>query len=505
MHGGGEEMNAYLMFPDMDFVTPAPPESDTNELVQDLELTRIFEAMAGGDRFVFDVVRTAVLSNLGDPETIRYRQAILRDCLNNRDLVREMYDLAVEAIAKEKKDFWHFSRSHPRWIVSQSIAVLGMFFGLLSKLKSIGENSAGRFRSNAFSRFFAMLTRELSDEYLNIVHKDLEQLAFHNGVLISAELSKGNKGSNYTLRENREAKQSWIDRLFVRGPAKFTLEIHPRDQAGHNALTEITDRGTNNIANVLGQSTEHILGFFRMLRSELAFYIGCINLHRQLEEFGVPVCFPVPADVGERKHSCEALYDVCLVLSQGRPVVDNDLSANGKDCVIITGANQGGKSTFLRSIGVAQMMMQCGMFVPARTFTANVCTGVFTHYKREEDVTMKSGKLDEELHRMSAIIDKVTANSVILFNESFAATNEREGSEIARQIVSALLTRGIKVFFVTHLYEFAHAFHAEGGNGSMFLRAVREPDGRRTFKLSEGAPLPTSFGADIYEKIFAAN
>lgn len=64
---------------------------------------------------------------------------------------------------------------------------------------------------------------------------------------------------------------------------------------------------------------------------------------------------------------------------------------------------------------------------------------------------MESGKLDEELSRMSGIVDHISSDSMVLFNESFAATNEREGSEIARQIVSALLEKRIKIFFVTHL------------------------------------------------------
>ncbi len=63
----------------------------------------------------------------------------------------------------------------------------------------------------------------------------------------------------------------------------------------------------------------------------------------------------------------------------------------------VTGANQGGKSTFLRSIGLSQLMMQCGMFVPAKYLCSNICESIFTHYKREEDTTMSSGKLDEEL------------------------------------------------------------------------------------------------------------
>jgi DNA mismatch repair ATPase MutS len=150
-------------------------------------------------------------------------------------------------------------------------------------------------------------------------------------------------------------------------------------------------------------------------------------------------------------------------------------------------------------------MMQCGMFAPAGFFRANICDGLFTHYKREEDVTMKSGKLDEELSRMSDIVDQARANALLLFNESFAATNEREGSEIARQITCALVEKRIKVVFVTHQYEFAHQLYDRGMENAIFLRAERQPDGARTFKVSEGAPLETSYGKDLYNSIFGRN
>jgi DNA mismatch repair ATPase MutS len=150
-------------------------------------------------------------------------------------------------------------------------------------------------------------------------------------------------------------------------------------------------------------------------------------------------------------------------------------------------------------------MMQCGMFVPAESFCANICGGLFTHYKREEDATMKSGKLDEELSRMSDIVDNMTSSSMALFNESFAATNEREGSEIAGQIVSALLGKRVKVFFVTHLYEFARGVYDKEMENSIFLRAERQTDGGRTFKLIEGEPLQTSYGDDLYKRIFGTD
>jgi DNA mismatch repair ATPase MutS len=142
------------------------------------------------------------------------------------------------------------------------------------------------------------------------------------------------------------------------------------------------------------------------------------------------------------------------------------------------------------------------MFTPAETFRANVCDGLFTHFKREEDITMESGKLDEELKRTSLIVDRLTLNSIVLFNESFAATNEREGSEIARQITMGLVEKGIKVFFVTHQYEFAHGLYERKMPNAVFLRADRETDGTRTYKLSAGEPLQTSYGEDLYKRVF---
>ena len=92
---------------------------------------------------------------------------------------------------------------------------------------------------------------------------------------------------------------------------------------------------------------------------------------------------------------------------------------------------------------------------------------------------------------------------MILFNESFAATNEREGSEIARQIVSALVEKNVRVFFVTHLYDFANSVYEINKKNALFLRAERQTDIGRNYKLIEGEPLETSYGVDVYNRIFS--
>jgi DNA mismatch repair ATPase MutS len=494
-------MKAFLLYPDRDIDLQQPLPSNAQALIQDLELTTLFNAMALGDPFLFEVAKHVVLSSLTDLDIIRYRQQILQDCLNNASVIRELYTLAVEAIAREKK-VWGFFRDYPSGILHRSLEVLELFVDSLKKLRQLADTHADRFVSDGCTRLFAMLQRELDDAYFARVQQHLKTLKFRKGILMSAKLGKGNKGTSYVLRTPPDQPQRLIERLFAERPPTYSFTIAERDESGARALSELQDRGINLVANALAQSTDHLLSFFTMLRTELAFYVGCLNLHAQLIKLGAPIAFPQPVASGERKRSVQGLYDACLALTMKRQVVGNTVQAEGKNLMIITGANQGGKSTFLRSIGLAQVMMQCGLFVPAEAFSANVCARLFTHFKRKEDATMKSGKLDEELSRMSEIVGQLTPHAMVLFNESFAATNEREGSEIARQIVSALVEKQITVCFVTHLSEFARGVYEQRLENALFLRAERQADGKRTFKLLEGEPLETSYGADVYQRVF---
>lgn len=496
-------MKVFLMYPDRDFDPKHELPHNASDLIQDLELNTLFSAMAQGDKFLFEVAKQAVLSRLDSPETIRYRQEILKDCLNHPDVVRQIYRIPIQAIENRQRRWIGIFATYPSSVLSGALQMLDMFVGLLRALKQIADENAQGFESQGFRRFFAMMQRELDDSYLAVVENHLKELRFDGGVLLSAHLGTGNESTNYILRQPNRKNQNWVQRIFSRKSPSYSFKLHPRDDHGTRALGELRDKGINLVGNALAQSADHIDSFLKALRLELAFYIGCLNLSEQLTQLGEPIAFPEPAPARERRHSFSGLYDVCLALTMKRKVVGNNVNADDKDLFMITGANQGGKSVFLRSIGLAQLMMQCGMFVPAESFSANLCSGLFTHYKREEDASLESGKFDEELGRMSAIVDAITPNALILFNESFAATNEREGSEIARQIVSALLEKHIKVFYVTHLYELANGFFDSQMGNALFLRAERKADGERTFRLIEGKPLQTSYGVEVYDKIFS--
>lgn len=496
-------MNAHILYRDRDFNLEGGLPCNEEELVQDLELNTLFESMSLGDDFLFRVARKAVLSSLDDPEDIRYRQEVLKDCIARPHIIREIYAIAVEAVAEERKTrSWGFFSKHPSGLLRSSVETIELFLGLLRSLRRIADENTGEFRSQGLTALFTMLAGELDDEYLKRVEEHLEWLKFGKGMLISAGLGRGNKGIEYMLRAPGQKQKQGVKELIGINPrSSYSFDIHPRDDAGFRALRELTDRGLNLVANALAQSKDHILGFFNMLRAEMGFYVGCLNLYEQLVRKGEPVCIPVPRPWSETELSARGLYDVCLTLKIKERVVGNEVGADSKSLVMITGANSGGKSTFLRSIGLAQLMMQSGMFVGADSFRANARDRLFTHFIREEDESMTRGRLDEELSRMNVIAENITPRSMALFNESFAATNELEGSEIGSQVVRALVESGVKVFYVTHLFSLAESFYQQGLEGTLFLRAERGENGRRSYRIDEGEPLSTSFGEDIYKKL----
>ncbi|MGH9170759.1 MAG: MutS-related protein [Acidimicrobiales bacterium] len=495
-------MKAHLLHRDRDLAAePALPRNEA-ELTQDLELGILLDAMAGGDEYLYAAAGQTLLTSLTDAEAIAYRQAILQDCIAQPAVVRQIYAIAVEAASAERSVAFSFVR-YPAGILRRSIRLLDLLVPLLRQLRALAGTEGDSFGSEGLTTLCAMLRHELDDEYFAELDEHLRRLRFRGGLMMSAVLGDGNKGIRHVLRTPLARTAGWKERFGIGRPPSHSFQIHPRDEAGARALSELNDRGVNLVANALAQSTDHVLSFFVMLRRELGFYVSCLNLHDRLAERGEPVCVPAPLPVRPHCLVAQGIYDVSLALQLDGPVVGNTVDATGLPLVMITGANSGGKSTFLRSVGLAQLMMQCGMFVGAESFSSSLCMGTFTHFIREEDATMTSGRLDEELRRMSSIVDELAPDCLVLMNESFSSTTEREGSEIGRQVIAALLDCHVRVICVTHLFTLASDCHDQMGEKAIFLRAERQADGRRTFKLVEGAPLSTSHGEDLYERVFA--
>ncbi|MGI5976920.1 MAG: MutS-related protein [Candidatus Limivicinus sp.] len=486
-------MRAGLLYQDAEPVWSEKPDARWDERFADLELEHILKAMSGGNNEIYSVCRQLLDRPLQSGEEIIFRQDILRDCIARPGLIRRLYRICQEAEGKRRGSWYRLSSRYLSSIYSSAAYLLNIYMEALVEIRRAVENV--KFSSEGLRRFSSTLSRELSEEYLDEVRSLESGLDQSDGILISAGFGSFLQGISYVKRQQDRgfARLRWL--------TLPSYTVAERDMAGAADLGARRDRAINEVANAMAQAADSLESFTEQLRKELAFYVGALNLRDRLEKLGLPHSFPVPDRDG--KQLWRELCDCSLGLLKGGEVVGNTLEMGGKKLCLITGANQGGKTTFLRSIGQCQLMAQCGLFVCAESCVFPVKRCIYTHFKREEDAEMDSGKLDEELGRMSGIIDGMVPGGMLLSNESFASTNDPEGSEILSQITRALLERDVEMFTVTHLINYAMKF-AELPE-TLCLRADRRENGKRSFRLILGKPLKTAFGEDIFKKIFSAS
>ncbi len=500
-------MKANLVLPGAELppeaVRPAaePLPASQRDLARDLDLAAIWAAMADGAPHLWEVARSVTVFLLAEPHGVVHRREVLQDLRAHPEAAQRLYEIASGATAADRRMHDTLHRTSASTL-RRGVEVLRTLLGDLKRLREFAEVYEGKMTSKGLRTLLETLITELDDRYFAEISEELSLLRLDDGLSTSARLGTGNQGTEYVLRMPDHARGR-RRRGSARGSTRSSsFEVHPRDESGRQALARLEERALDPVANALAQSADHVLAFFTQLRTEVAYYLGCLQLEQRLVACGAPLCRPEPVASGVAPVlSASGLYDPALVLRTGSPAVVNDLAADGRKLVMITGANSGGKTTLLRAIGLAQLMMQCGMDVCATSYRASVCNGLFTHFAREEDHSMEHGRFDEELSRMRTIAERLSPGAMVLFNEPFAGTGESEGSVIAHEVVRALVGSGIRVVFVTHLYDLAARLFLENPASALFLRAERRDDGVRTFKVREGAPLPTSYGTDLYERI----
>ena len=243
------------------------------------------------------------------------------------------------------------------------------------------------------------------------------------------------------------------------------------------------------------------------LADELLFYLRFIELEKQLTASGVPCCIGESSD-GDTVF--RDFYNVKLAICHGKGTVEEEIVCNDleftreKTVNILTGPNRGGKTIFTQGVGLAFLLYQSGVFVPASSARVRLCDGIYTHFPVEEERTVSLGRLGEEAERFNEICKKATGSSLLLFNESFATTSHTESVYIAEDVLRYLCCIGARTFFNTHMHELAEdtdKFNKAEGAICKAVSVVMENDGgKRSYKISYKAPDGKSYAHEIAYK-----
>ena len=224
---------------------------------------------------------------------------------------------------------------------------------------------------------------------------------------------------------------------------------------------------------------------------QFQFGFAMADLVQRAEERGIPFCFPTLSKVPA--FTARELYDVTLLASQVPVIVPNDLYFTSEErFFFLTGANGGGKTSYLRAVGVNLLLCLAGCPVFAKEATVYPFSGVLTHFPADERFS-SVGRLEEEKRRVEELLALADDKTWLLFNETFSGANEEIGLSFAVQTGRQMQSRDLFGLFVTH-------FHGVREEGFLLLNTLTGEENARTYRILRDFGLRSSYAETILKK-----
>lgn len=345
----------------------------------------------------------------------------------------------------------------------------------------------------------------LMKRFMNFTNK---QDGLHEGTDVS-----GMKHFHAANPSTSEIKLVSYQKSAVSNDVQITESAATGNDALSNAITKpvtnIMKKTCDDIKSTLKKYV-NVSGYMLInLMPEIIFYVRWSELIDKIIAKGMPVCKAEILPPDDRKCSFKEIYNLKLAINNVNGdhinIITNDIDFDDNSRIfILTGPNRGGKTIFTQAVGLAMLLAQWGIYVPAAGARLSPCDNVFTHFPADENDTVDLGRLGEESKRLSEIFEVATSRSFMLLNESLATTSVAEGLFIAKDVVKAMRFLGVRCIFNTHMHELARSLDelnngVEGGSRvESLVTGVHQ--GERSFKVTVSPPQGVSYAKDIAKK-----
>ena len=473
------------------------------DIEKDLNLKVIARAMAEGEYGDVPDIMEILLRPLLTEDAIEKRLAVVMDSCKNREFILKIRKILVETyhnLSNHMKAILDCRGRHltEDTVIGTNLEALRTLVHGLTALHELLEEKKAVLENTALNRFYREFYEEISPEKIaeqKFLADNLDSFKNKGEIFLQGYLTEGFRMKHVEVVDVKERARRVSAGIFSgkRNDVIAEEEIYESGVAFTNDI----------LLDVLERSFPYLQRWQELLlnmRKQAVFLAGCARLYKRGGELGLT--FGVP---DREEDKADVVYELSLALQTQSVPVPNSLTAPLYKAIIVTGANQGGKSTFLRSMGIAQVMCQAGMYVPAEKYPLYAYRNIFTHFTRREDAAMNMGKFEEELRRMQDILQGTGENTLLLLNESFATTTEVTAYQIAMDLTHACMEEGVTLWMVTHITKFARKLYEEKREDVLFLSAGRVARQEKQYTMIAKEPEDTSYGMELYERIIGGN
>jgi DNA mismatch repair protein MutS len=470
----------------------------------DLNLDQILESMTTGREEYR--LKPFFYTPLHDVEAVQYRQEILRDLEQQavsetvRAFARSMREMR-QHLAQARK--LHYKYQQERWFLDAVKIYCDAVRTLTVGLTRLNVNSRG------FLALRTYLTHYVKSTDFTSLAAETQELQDDLAKVKYCVHIKGNriKVSRYEGEADYSVEVEKTFAKFKQGTVNDYRAMFPDWPEMNHVEARILDLVARLYSDIFRALDDYCIRHRDYLDPTIAafdrevqFYLAYLEFIAPFKAVGLTFCYPEVSTCSKEVHACEA-FDLALankLIPEGLSVVCNDFYLKGPERIfVVTGPNQGGKTTFARMFGQLHYLASLGLLVPGKEAQLFLPDRLFTHFEKEEDITTLRGKLEDELVRIHDILRQATSSSILIMNESFTSTTLRDALLLGRVVMKQIIELGLLCVYVTFVDELASLSES---TVSMVSTVSPDNPAERTYKIVRKPADGLAYAAAIAKK-----